>query len=201
SEAARRGRAYAGLSDGKFHPDAVDPTLAAVALAAAVRTDGAKTFDALFSRLPDIRDSALRRRVISALSATDDPALRDRVLALALDDRLRKNERIEILFDVAAHADSRDAAWQALEQQFDRLVRIVPEAHASRLIGLASEFCDGQHLERAQAFLGKRAPELPAGPRQLAETLEHVRLCIAYRDAQGKSAERFFAKVTTPKER
>ena len=199
AEAARRGRAYAGLLDGKFHPGAVDPSVATVALAAAVRTGGAKTFDALLSRLPEVRDGALRRRILNALAATEDPALRDRVLQLPLDERLRKNERVEVLFDVAAHLHSRDAAWKAVEHEFDRLVPIVPEAHASALIGLAGEFCDGEHLDRAQAFFGTRAPEIPAGKRQLAETLEHVRLCIAYRDAQGPSAQRFFAKVTSPK--
>ena len=201
AEAARRGRAYAGLSDGKFHPEAVDPSLAAVALSAAVRTGGAKTFDALLSRLPEVHDGALRRRVISALSATEDPALRERVLKLPLDERLRKNERVGIFFDVAAHSRSRDAAWKALEEEFDRLVPVVPEAHATVLIGLAGEFCDGQHLAEAQAFFGKRAPAIPAGPRQVAETLEQVRLCIAYRDAQGSSAQRFFARVTPPKPR
>jgi alanyl aminopeptidase len=199
AEAARRGRAYAGLSDGKFHPGAVDPSLATVALAAAVRMGGAKTFDALLSRLPGLSDGALRRRILSALSATEEPALRERVLQLPLDERLRKNERIEVLFDVAAHLQSRDAAWKAVEHEFDRLVPIVPEAHASALISLAGEFCDGEHLDRAQAFFGSRAPAIPAGKRQLAETLEHVRLCIAYRDAQGPSAQRFFAKVTPPK--
>jgi alanyl aminopeptidase len=196
--AARRGRAYAGLADGKFHPGAVHPTLAAVALAAAVRTGGAKTFDALFARLPQVSDGILRRRILNALSATEDPALRGRVLELPLDERLRKNERVEVLFDVAAHARSRDAAWHALEDEFDRLVPVVPEAHASALIGLAGEFCDADHLQRAQAFFAKRAPDIPAGRRQLAETLENVRLCIAYRDAQGPSAQRFFAKVTPP---
>jgi alanyl aminopeptidase len=198
AEAARRGRAYAGLTDGQFHPEAVHPSLAGVALAAAVRTGGAKTFDELLSRLPDVRDGVLRRRILSALSATEDAALRERVLRLPLDERLRKNERVPILFEVAAHSRSRDAAWKALEHEFDRLVSVVPEAHASALIGLAGEFCDGEHLEQAQAFFAKRAPGIPAGTRQLAETLEHVRLCIAYRDAQGKSAERFFARATPP---
>ena len=198
AEAARRGRAYAGLDDGKFHPGAVDAGLSAFAMGAAIQQDGAKLFDALLARLPSVADSALRRRILFALAATDDPALRDRVLALPLDARLRKNERVEVLFDVAEHAPSRDAAWKALEREFDRLVGIIPEAHASRAMALAGEFCDEAHLQQARDFFGPRAPRIPAGARELAETLERVRLCIAYRDAQGKSAERFFARAATP---
>jgi alanyl aminopeptidase len=201
AEAARRGRAYAGADDGEFHPGAVDAGLAALAMGAAVREDGAKLFDALLSRLPKVDDSALRRRILSALSATDDPALRARVLALPLDPRLRKNERVEVLFDVADHAESREAAWKALEQDFDRLVDVIPEAHVTRAMALAGEFCDAEHLQATQAFFGPRAPRIPAGPRELAETLERERLCIAYRDAQGRSAERFFARAATPASR
>jgi alanyl aminopeptidase len=201
AEAARRGRAYAGFHDGQFHPGAVDPGLASVALGAAVRTGGAKAFDALLARLPEERDGAVRRRILGALAATDDPALRERVLALPLDSRLRKNERVEVLFHVADHLESREAAWQALKREFDRLVPQVPEAHAQNAIGLAGEFCDPAHLADAQAFFGERAPRIPAGARQLAETLEKVRLCIAYRDAQGGSAARFFARASAPPSR
>ena len=201
AEAARRGRAYAGFEDGRFHPRAVDPSLAAVALAAAVRESGPKAFDALLERLVQEPDSALRRRILRALAATDDPALRNRVLALPLDARLRKNERVAVLFDVAGHLESREAAWQALKREFDQLVPELPAAHAQIAIALAGEFCDPAHLADAQAFFGERAPRVPAGPRQLTETLEKVRLCIAYRDAQGESAARFFARAPAPPRR
>jgi len=201
AEAARRGRAYAGFGDGRFHPEAVDAGLASVALGAAVRESGATAFEALLERLPRERDAAVRRRILSALAATDDPALRERALALPLDPRLRKNERVSVLFAVADHAESRNAAWEALKREFDQLVPQIPEAHAHSAIALAGEFCDPAHLADAQAFFGERVPRIPAGPRQLAETLEKVRLCIAYRDAQGPDAARFFARASTPPRR
>jgi alanyl aminopeptidase len=77
----------------------------------------------------------------------------------------------------------------------------VPEAHAQNVIGLAGEFCDRAHLADAEAFLAERAPRMPGGTRQLAETLEKVRLCIAYRDAQGASAGQFFARASSPARR
>jgi alanyl aminopeptidase len=201
AEAARRGRAYAGLEDGKFHPAKVDPGLAAIALRAAVRQGGEKLFDALLGRLADERDVAVRRRILAALAATDDPKLRERALALPLDPRLRKNERVDFLFYVAAHSESRESAWLALKREFDQLVPQVPEAHAQSAISLAAEFCDQTHLADAQAFFGERAPRIPAAARQLAETLEKMRLCIAYREAQGESAVRFFAKASAPPRR
>ena len=182
AEAARRGRAYAGLTDGIFHEDAVEPGLAGFALQVAVRQDGANLFDALLARLERLHDGTLRRRVLRALAATDDPALRERALALPLDRRLRKNERVEVLEAVADHFESRQAAWDALKREFDRLVPLIPESHAQKAISLAAE------------FFGERAPRMPGGTRELAETLETVKLCVAYRDAQGGSAQRFFAQ-------
>src|SRR5437899_1682803 len=174
---------------------------AAMPLGAAVRQGGAKEFDALLARLPEERDVAVRRRILAALAATQDPALRERALALPLDSRLRKNERVEVLFAVAAHFPSREAAWTALKHEFDQLVPQVPESHAQEVIALAGEFCDRGHLGDAEAFLADRAPRMPGGRRQLAETLEKVRLCIAYRDAQGASAGQFFARASAPARR
>jgi len=201
AEAARRGRAYAGLTDGIFHEDAVEPGLAGFALQVAVRQDGANLFDALLARLERLHDGTLRRRVLRALAATDDPALRERALALPLDRRLRKNERVEVLEAVADHFESRQAAWDALKREFDRLVPLVPESHAQKAISLAAEFCDPTHLADAQTFFGERAPRMPGGTRELAETLETVKLCVAYRDAQGGSAQRFFARAFNPPRR
>ncbi|HKB76312.1 MAG TPA: M1 family aminopeptidase [Myxococcales bacterium] len=196
SEAARRGRAYAGFDDGRFHPQAVDPGLAAIALGAAVQKGGAREFEALLARLPEERDVAVRKRILAALAATRDPALLERALALPLDSRLRKNERVEVLFAVASHLESREAAWEAFKREFDELVPQVPESHAQNAIALAGEFCDSARLADARAFFADRAPKMPGGTRQLAETLEKVRLCIAYRDAQGASAARFFARAS-----
>ena len=139
--------------------------------------------------------------MLHALAATEDPDLLERVLALPLDRRLRKNERVEVLEAVAAHFESRQAAWDALKREFDQLVPLIPESHAQKAISLAAEFCDSAHLADAQAFFGDRAPRMPGGARELAETLETVKLCVAYRDAQEASARQFFAHALTPPKR
>jgi alanyl aminopeptidase len=201
AEANRRGRAYAGLADGKFHPAAVDPGLAGLALSVAVRQGGAPVFNEMAKRFDKLQDATMRRRVLFALAATADPALRDRVLAMPLDPRLRKNERIDIFLAVAEHTDSREAAWEALKKEFDQLIPLVPESHAMRSIGLVTTFCDLSHLADARAFFAERAPRMPGGARAMTETLEEVKLCSAWREAQASSAQQFFAHAQTPPRR
>jgi len=81
--------------------------------------------------------------------------------------------------------------------ELDRLLPEIPESHAQRLLRLVGEFCDEQHLEEARDFLGPRAAKMPGGPRQLAEALDEVRQCIAFRDAQSRSAAEFFGRKRT----
>ncbi|MFL5372838.1 MAG: M1 family metallopeptidase, partial [Myxococcales bacterium] len=197
AEGSRLGRAYAGVADGRFHPEAVDAGLATFALSAAVREGGPKIYDALQARLDKTPDAVSRRRILSALAATDDPRLLQRTLALPLDPRLRKNEREFVFEEVQKHSESRQAAWEALRSEIDQLLSEVPESHAQRLLALAGEFCDEQHLAEARDFFGPRAANMPGGARQLAEALDKVRQCIAFRDAQAGSAADFFGRKRT----
>jgi alanyl aminopeptidase len=196
-EGARLGRAYAGVADGTFHPGVVDAGLATFALSAAVRQGGAKIYHSLLARLDKTPDAVTRRRILAALAATDDPELRKRTLALPLDARLRKNEREFVFEEVRKHSESREAAWGALRGELDRLLPEVPESHAQRLLGLVGEFCDEQHLDEARDFFGPRAANMPGGPRQLAQAMDEVRQCIAFRDAQARSAAEFFGRKRT----
>jgi alanyl aminopeptidase len=197
SEAARLGRAYAGIDDGSFHPGAVDPGLATFALEAAVQQGGAKVYDVLLGRLEKTPDAVTRRRILAALAATDDPKLRERTLALPLDSQLRKNEREYVFEEVRKHSESREAAWVALQGEIDQLLPQLPESHAQRLLNIAAEFCDEEHLSQARSFFGPRAAKMPGGPRQLAEALDEVQQCIAYRDVQARSATDFFGRRRT----
>ena len=197
AEGARLGRAYAGVAGGSFHPGAVDPGLATFALSAAVRQGGAKIYDSLEARLAKTPDAVTRRRILAALAATDDPALRRRTLALPLDSRLRKNEREFVFEEVRKHPESRQAAWDALQSELDRLLPEVPESHAQRLLGLVGEFCDEEHLNEAKEFFAPRAANMPGGPRQLAQAMDEVRQCIAFKDAQARSASEFFGRKRT----
>jgi alanyl aminopeptidase len=193
AEAARRGRAYLGFgADGALHPEAVDPELAGVAVTVAVQDSEPGLFDGLIERLFASEDAVLRDRLLSAIGSATAPALSARALALSLDPRLKKNERAGLVHRQLSLPETREAAWGWLKDHHDALVALIPENHASHLPFTAAAFCDSAHMEEARAFFGARAAKIKGAPRNLANALEALSLCIARRQAHQTSAEAFF---------
>ena len=192
-EAARRGRAFAGLADKKFHPEAVDPDLAEIALAAATAEDGKPMFDALEERLGAEEDTNVRELTLTALAYSKEPALLDRALALSLDPRLKQNERLHPLFVALYRAESRERAWTFLQANIDPLSKLLSESLLANLASAGSSFCDAKHLGEVEALLGPRVEKLMGALKVLRESQERVRGCIAQVDAQRASTAEFFA--------
>jgi cytosol alanyl aminopeptidase len=193
AEAAERGRRLAGLgAGGAMNPEAVASELAAIALAAAVEEGGAEVFDALLQRLQQTEDALLRSNLLEGLGAARPPELAGRALALTLDGRLRVNEQLVPLAEQMARPETREAAWQWLQQSFDAVQERVGPRMAVRTIHLAGRFCDEARARAVEAFFGPRVQQISGGPRALANTLESIRLCAARAAAQRDSARAFF---------
>jgi alanyl aminopeptidase len=187
-ELAGRGRAYAGVEDARFHPDAVSADLVEVALSATIVEGDARTFDALLARLPDLDDGEQRGRVLAALASARAPALSARALTLVGDPRLRVQERPRPLFAQAAYPETREAAWRALRDRFDALAVTLSPGAAASLPGVGAHFCDRDRAAEVRSELAARAEKLPGARRILAQAVERVELCAALREAQGASA-------------
>ncbi len=180
---AQLGRAYAG-GDGRFHPEAVSPDLAEVALVAAVMEGNRGTFDELARRLPSVEDSELRARILAALGSALDPELSRRALALAGDPSLRIYERARPLFDQAWAPETREGAWRTLQARFGALAAALPDNAADRLPSVAAGFCEEARVPEVQSFLAPRVQAVAGAPRSLAQTLERIALCAALRERQ-----------------
>jgi alanyl aminopeptidase len=197
-EAARRGRRLLGV-DGRGRPgesgngrdaDAVAPDLAGTAMAAAARTGGVDVFEALVAELVGAADAQVRSRALLALAATRDPALIRRALDLALDPRLRQNERVVVFKALAGSLETRDAAWTWLEANIDALLPLLPDRFGGQLPS-AIRMCDATWAERVRALFAPRVESLTGGPRNLAQALEGAAQCAAQVAAQRDSVMRY----------
>jgi alanyl aminopeptidase len=188
AEGARLGRAYLGLGgDGALHPEAVDPDLASTALLSAMRIGDAKTFDLLERDLFATDDAPRRRAFLTALSSTRDPALATRALDLALDARLRKNERLVPVGALLDDPATRDLAWTWLVAHFDALAAELPDRYPGYVPSMV-RFCDRRRADEVNAFFAPRAPSLTGATRNLALAVEAMKSCAALADAQRASA-------------
>jgi alanyl aminopeptidase len=189
-----------GAARGPGRPDAVAPDLADIALGAAVRSGGSEAFDAVLAEATGAQDALIRHRALLALAQARDPALVRRALDLALDPRLRKNERLVALggergdtgdmVGLLGAAETRDAAWAWLVAHFDELAPQLPDRFAGRIPGMI-RLCDARRAEEVRAFFAPRVGELTGGPRNLAQALEASAQCVARVAAQRKSIQSY----------
>jgi alanyl aminopeptidase len=178
-EAAKLGRRYLGVDgDGALHPDAVDPDLAGLAIAAAARRGDAAVFDALLAHLGRTEDGQLRQRIVGALANARAQELVARSLALVLDARLRPHERVGPLWALLASVETRDAAWAWLEGNLDKLMPMLPDRYAARIPG-AYAACDPGRAKALEQLFAPRADKLTGAPRSLAQALEVIAQCAA----------------------
>jgi cytosol alanyl aminopeptidase len=191
-EAARRGRAYLGLEDGRIHPDAVPPDVAEAALAAAVLEGGAPVFDAILSRIAKTNDELLRRRMYLALAAAEDPALADRAIALLRDGPLKRHERWRIVEVQAASRETRARTLDAVARDPAAFLRGLPPPIAAEAPRFFEANCDEGAAAQMEAAFRSLLPDRPELEAPLARAAELIRSCAAERAADGAAAARWF---------
>jgi cytosol alanyl aminopeptidase len=192
AEARARGLAY--VEGGTVHPDAVPADLVGLSLGVAAQEGGAEMVERLTSMLETTDDAVVRGNLLAGLRAVDDDDLRPRVLALALDPRLRLNEVFRPLMGQFSDPDGLEIAWGWLRTSYDALRERMGPEYAGYLPLAASGFCDASRIEEVRSFFGPRMEDTSGGPRNLESALESITLCSALAEAQRESARTFFAR-------
>lgn len=185
AEASRRAERYAGI-DGSGIADglALAPDLVDAGLRVVVEDGGPRVFDALEAQIHESNHALERSYRLSALGATDEPALIARAQALSLDDRLRVNEVTLPLWSLMRRDSTQESTWAFIEENFDALVERTGSGGAGNLPWLVSGLCTTERIDRAEAFLTPRVGALAGGPRNLAGAIEAARQCAALKAAQ-----------------
>jgi alanyl aminopeptidase len=192
AKAAELGRRYLGAGV-KARPESVADDLRGLAVQVAVQEGDEALFDAVYQRLIQSQDPVERDRMLVALALVLDERS-GRARGLVLDPALRVNEVLTPLRVQAGQEDTREAAWQYLEQNIDAIVGRISPTRAGGLPGMATPFCSKAMADRVQAFFAPRIQQLRGGPRSLAATVEALTLCATQADMQRPSAQAFFAK-------
>ncbi|HVQ55023.1 MAG TPA: M1 family metallopeptidase, partial [Thermoanaerobaculia bacterium] len=164
------------------------PTVSADMVADVLEVAGRYGDRALFDRFRAAAKSNPRRRdrarLYSALGSFQDPALLKEAFALTLDPSLDYRETDSAFFAAIGTSVGRATMWDFVQANFDAIVARMPRETTGQIAYVASGFCDAAKEKEAKAFLSGRVEKLPGGPRNLAQTLEGIQLCIASRTAQ-----------------
>jgi alanyl aminopeptidase len=153
-------------------------------LSAAAWSGDRAFFDELVSALKNTKVQRERLWIGSALGSFRDPTLARASLELFFDPAIDPRELEYNLFGVPP--ETRRIVWNFVQQNFDRLNSRLPGARGipfgAILPRSASGFCDAADQTQVAAFFKPRVAALPGAARNLANTLESIRLCSARAD-------------------
>ena len=164
----------------------------AVLEAAAIHGDRA-----LFERFRDAAKAEKSRRdelrLLNALGSFRDPALTREALEFFLSPAIDSREAYDILFATARWQGGRQITWDFVKANYDAVVARLPREIAGiPAARRARTSATREHRRDVAEFFQERASKIPGGPRNLAQALEAIDLCIASRsDAGAGSAGSF----------
>ena len=170
--------------DGDPEADALATDRYASALTVGVQDGGEAFFDKLLSAYSEIDDPVFAGVVPTALAATRDQALGERVRALALTGELGPRETYALVQGQMGSSETRAETWGWLKQNYAEFVSKIPAQWPRRTPGLAGGFCDGSGVGEVQALFEQVGGSAPGHERALAQTVERIELCEAL-TAQG----------------
>ncbi len=157
-------------------------------LAAAARFGDAKYFEQLLAALRAEKDSRTRVPILIALGAFRDRALIERAEALAASGEFDVREGAFALF-VAGSGDpaTRDMPLEFVKKNIEQLEAKLPRGvggdAAASLPFVGSSFCDEDHKQQLKTFFEPRIKNYSGGPRNLAQALESIDICIGKKKA------------------
>jgi alanyl aminopeptidase len=175
-------------------PKSVDPDVAATALFIAARTGDSSRFDRFLEAAKKSTDRQERRKLLTALGGFRDPASIDRALGLVLSGDFDIRETQALFTGINSEPAGREKSFAWLKGNFDVFAKMIPHQLLGRLPAFANTFCDEKNRADVEAFFDERKiQQYDGGTRTLAQTLERIQLCAAYRAAQAPSVHAFLS--------
>ena len=168
-------------------PTALDPDLAATALAVAVGASDPALFELVKGEARRTTDRERRERLLRGLGAARDPQLVSQVLALTLDEQIEASESVYLLWALGSQRETRRVAFDFLKANYDALLARLPQGEMSPVLYLpwvGAGLCAPDTRQEIGSFFEKRSASVTGASRVLAQILESVDQCVARKQAQ-----------------
>jgi len=179
--------ALAWLNDQK----AVAPDMVEVLLNTAAWHGDRDLFDRMRAAAKKETDENFRRALLFSLGLFPDPEIVKTAMPIVLTDEFDNRESLAILFGASWSAPTPDLTYDFVKQNWDALVAKLPTDTGAYLPQVAGRYCDVGHRENMETFFKGRSTKYTGGPRILAQVLEGIDLCGAYKQAQEPSVTEF----------
>jgi alanyl aminopeptidase len=160
-------------------------------LVIAARHGDRDLFDRMRAAAKREKDEDFRGTLLECLGFFADPAILKVAMPIVLTDEFDSRESLAILYSASRFAKTRDLAYDFVKKNWDALTAKLPTDMQSTAPYIAAGYCDAGHREDVEAFFKDRSTKYTGGPRILAQVLEGIDLCVAYKQAQAPSVAEF----------
>lgn len=176
--------AYVGVINDP-DPEALSPDLVQTAIAIAADSGDRAFFQAALTFAQASTNQRERRLTLYTLaqhgSEEDVLALMD----LVGSDAFQGQETWSVYLSALRNTSARAAVWEKFVADFDAVIARTPEIRKPQTAGLVANFCTGEEIDEAIAFIERNADLIPGYERRLAQASETARLCAAFRAEKG----------------
>ncbi len=174
------------------NPGSVDPTLAQTAAALAAIHGDAAYFDQLQHVYETSNNPQIKEVALGLMSAFRDPALEQRSLEYAISGKVRNQDAIFEFLGPLEQRQTRDAAWNFIEQNWDQVQKQLTTSMGGYLVGATGVFCSEQKKQEVVSFF--KAHPVPASSDALQRAEDSMDECVQLRSAQGPNLEKWAAR-------
>ena len=182
--------ALAWLDDRK----AIEPQMAYSVMYAAASHGHQELFDRIHAAALKAQDRRQRQILLGAMGAFRDPAIVKQRLALLLTDEFDLREAFSPLL-FPAPRDAPRLPFEFVMRNLDALLKKLPREvggdFAADLPKVGDNFCTTRDRDDLEGFFKPLVDQFAGGPRNLAQTLEAIDLCIAQKRVLGPGLAEF----------
>lgn len=175
--------------------DAVDASVAGTALSMAAYYGDEKLYNEYLAAAKAEKEPRDRRMLIGALTGFRNLDLLKKNFQMFLDGTFEIHESFWLLLTPDAFPEGDKLRHDFVTANIDAVAAKVPRWYRARVINVAVGKCSVEQRDAIKTFFAKRAQDYAGGPRALAQMVEHLDLCIAYKHAQKESLESFLNKL------
>ena len=185
----------AWLSD----PSTLHPATADAIVKGAARKADRELFDALWKAAEDWTDVQYRGQARRALGNVGAPELVKEALGMILTTKHPANERVEMVYAIGKDPRTASVLWDFVKQHYTELTERLPSHDGvdpgAFLIGALSGLCTVGERDELRTFFNERVKSISGGPRDLAQTLEEIDLCVARKAAHEREMEHYLSRT------
>ncbi len=157
-------------------PKAVDPNVLGAVLGIAGTYGDKALFDRMLAKAKAAKEPQSIQRLLLTLGSFREPELQTRALDELLTDDFDPRMAVTLLWgghdDPACH----QRAYDFFKQHYEALMARLPPEFGIYMPLIASGFSDEAHRADVQAFFKDRVAKYPGAARNLAQTLEGIRI-------------------------